>query len=1107
MAHDLKLPESARISGIQYVSEGGSGLVFRATHDDYGPVAVKVAHNQNSETVEQFKREYTILRGLNHEGICRMFDFGWTEEGRPFAVMEWLGGGDLYGFTDRQPPAQRLANFGRLLASVCYLHDLGIVHRDLKGDNVLIDDNMQPKLTDLGLAAAVGDNDGRCGTLEYMAPEVIDNRGATVQSDIYAIGVILYRVLTDRLPFVADDPLHLIAQKRDLSGLDLETMEVGRNSRLTEIVGRCLSPDPMARFRSVAGLLEQLGGAGVIERKRHSYAGCVDLLNYHLYGYNTSFVRNELKCDAPLYLIDDHHQAGEAGLWKALSDHLKLSQCEVTESSAAGITCRWEGLLHSFHLSSDSGERNKEARKVEFAELEPDSLRVILERLFGGGIDKRAVTLINRFSAGNLHLLKIILSSLERHGLISNVGQGLRLTLPEAFDFSVPAEYLDVIGSWLPEACQRVTGTISLLAADPFDSGGEFLAQQGVAASAELERLAALGLLTRPGYRFATSYLREYFYGISPQEQSRDSHLTWISLIEKNELLTARDRSEQLFYHFSQCGDVVAAATEGLEISRILNQQNEPEEAREIVARARKLPRLNEHPGLYLRVLMRSADLAKAAGEFNCALTEYAGIVRSAQRQGEIELLAEAYKDLGDVYKARGSYLRGTKALQKALELYRTLDDDLELSHCYNNMGNIDWIAGNISEAEQNYLSALEIQRRLDIKRDVASTLSNLASIRLVSFRLDECVSLYKEAISLSRELNEMAEVARTANNLAVAYLWQDELDLAKEYLSESLTLNKSLRAQKELLYNYENLGEIDFYLGRIKEARAAYHSGLRLAPLSDHVHRGVYTTKLALTFLREGEYSRAGKLLKLAVRHESKVSDRIFSLELALTLGKYYLTHFDFDRAGSFLEQAMRHAEKLGDVKKKLNALLLSARVESMLSSNRQSLPEQFREADSLLGEFPLRRECLLSHLEITEHFLSAGRIDQARRRFEQITVADSFDGSELFIARAKYLEALIAVEDKEYPGADLLLTESASAAREYHQPEQLWRTLAAQGRAQHAMNRHETALRCYMDAYEVLKRLALKITDSGLRNRYLSDSAKSEIADALEKLTAIAT
>ncbi|MEO0055610.1 MAG: Serine/threonine-protein kinase PknB [Verrucomicrobiota bacterium] len=191
------------------------GAVYRAEQSRLGrTVAVKVLPNAaapDSEARERFEREAQILSGLNHPHILHIHDFGALPDGTLYLVTEWAGGGDLSCLVNHEarPPALVLEWLRQIASALDAAHARGVIHRDLKPPNVLVHEDGRLTLADFGLAHAAGGRfaaaltlpEAVFGTFEYMAPEQMESAGhATPATDIYALGVMTYQMLTGRVP-------------------------------------------------------------------------------------------------------------------------------------------------------------------------------------------------------------------------------------------------------------------------------------------------------------------------------------------------------------------------------------------------------------------------------------------------------------------------------------------------------------------------------------------------------------------------------------------------------------------------------------------------------------------------------------------------------------------------------------------------------------------------------------------------------------------------------------------------------------------------------------------------------------------------------------------
>jgi eukaryotic-like serine/threonine-protein kinase len=186
------------------LGRGGMAIVWRATDLQLErTVAIKVISDvlaTDPRFVERFRREARLAAGLNHPNLVKVFDFSGETE-RPFLTMEYVSGGSLADARGRRIDAEPLAR--ELLDAVAHIHTAGILHRDIKPANVLLGSDGSPRLTDFGIArgdetSALTQTGQVLGTLRYIAPEVAAGEPATIQSDLYSLGILLKETAGDR---------------------------------------------------------------------------------------------------------------------------------------------------------------------------------------------------------------------------------------------------------------------------------------------------------------------------------------------------------------------------------------------------------------------------------------------------------------------------------------------------------------------------------------------------------------------------------------------------------------------------------------------------------------------------------------------------------------------------------------------------------------------------------------------------------------------------------------------------------------------------------------------------------------------------------------------
>ena len=207
---------------LDQIGEGAFGVVYRATQPQIGrEVAIKAVHPElanHPDFVRRFEREAQIVARLEHPHIVPLYDY-WREPDAAYLVMRYLRGGSLEDLLADGPlePARAASILDQMAAALSAAHRQGIVHRDVKPGNVLLDEEGNAYLTDFGVALDVGAPEKTSGTMmrgtpAYLSPEQIRLEPAVPASDVYALGVVLYEMLTGEHPFPASSLTALLDQ-------------------------------------------------------------------------------------------------------------------------------------------------------------------------------------------------------------------------------------------------------------------------------------------------------------------------------------------------------------------------------------------------------------------------------------------------------------------------------------------------------------------------------------------------------------------------------------------------------------------------------------------------------------------------------------------------------------------------------------------------------------------------------------------------------------------------------------------------------------------------------------------------------------------------------
>jgi hypothetical protein len=234
------------------------------------PVAVKLLDRRlaaDGTTVEQFKREAQSAAGLNHPNIVAVYDWGRVHD-TYYLVMEYVPGSNLKDLVRRRgalPEATALRLVDQIGAALEAAHQHGIVHCDVKPQNVLLDAHGRPKVADFGLACALGltqlDAADVRGSAHYVSPERADGHPVDNRADIYSLGAVLYELLTGRVPFDGDSVGEIARRHVREEVTSPRTLEPAISPLTETIVMRCLAKHPMSRFQSATDLRESIADA------------------------------------------------------------------------------------------------------------------------------------------------------------------------------------------------------------------------------------------------------------------------------------------------------------------------------------------------------------------------------------------------------------------------------------------------------------------------------------------------------------------------------------------------------------------------------------------------------------------------------------------------------------------------------------------------------------------------------------------------------------------------------------------------------------------------------------------------------------------------------
>ena len=254
---------------IEELGRGGMGNVYRVVDTKINEeMALKLLHPviaAEEKTIERFKNELKLARKITHKNVCRMYDLN-DEEGTPYITMEYVPGEDLkrmIRMTGQLSVGRAVSIAKQICEGLAEAHHLGVVHRDLKSRNIMIDKEGNPHIMDFGIARSLKaegiTGDGiMVGTPEYMSPEQVKGEEADQRSDIYSLGIIIFEMVTGKIPFEGDTSFSIAFKHKTEIPPNPREFNTQIPEELNTVILKCLEKEKVERYQSIREMFSEL---------------------------------------------------------------------------------------------------------------------------------------------------------------------------------------------------------------------------------------------------------------------------------------------------------------------------------------------------------------------------------------------------------------------------------------------------------------------------------------------------------------------------------------------------------------------------------------------------------------------------------------------------------------------------------------------------------------------------------------------------------------------------------------------------------------------------------------------------------------------------------
>jgi serine/threonine protein kinase/tetratricopeptide (TPR) repeat protein len=966
------------------IGHGGMGAVYlaRRTDDFEHSVAIKmIRRGMDSElVVRRFRHERQILASLNHPHIARLFDGGTAPEGLPYFVMEHVAGApiDRYADDHRLTTSERLRLFLPVLDAVQHAHDRHIVHRDLKPSNVLVIDG-HPKLLDFGIAKILGPDSAGDSTMtslarpmtpDYASPEQILGQPITPATDVYALGLLLYELLTGHRPFrfttqTPEEKSRVVCEQEP----DRPSTAIGRTETTTLADGTAETRTPLSvsatRDGTPDALRDRLSGAldaivmkalrKIPAARYDSVAALADDVRRSLDERPVSAGRDEFRYRttrlfqrhrpalgvAALILAAIAMTAVAANRWTTAS-HPPAQPAAGKGSTAlaprpsvavAGFTNlsgrtedRWLSTAMAEMLTSELAG-NGQVRVV------PADLVTRAMRDLGAGTGSPPADVVERLrnslaadylvlgsfatsERGASRALRIdirVLRRAEEPVAISGVGEEARL-------FSMMSDAGRELRSRLGLQASTADATNGARAAFPESLEATRLYSEGLARLRLLEAVEGQALFARaaalePGNPMVQSALASAWTALGYDGRAKESAQ---KAFDASGALTREDRLnvEGRLYEAQRASakaiDVYRTLwgffSDNIEYGlRLAAAQTAAGRNEDALATVADLRRAPEPQNADPRIDLAESEAYGALGDFPHQLAATQRALQHAEQTGAKLLVARARLFEGRTYYNLGNPQQSELALDAARRLFIDAGDRAGAASALSSLASVLSDQQDITRARTMFEQSFATSEEIGDRRAMSSALNNLGIMLKDQGELAEARRVHERSLAIRREIGDRSWTAVSLSNIGVVLFEEDRLREATAYYKESLAISREIGDKRGLVRALHNLAIVERETGQFAEARAGLEESLATrAAMGDKRGQVMGNVELGMVLLQQAEIGAARTRQEDAIRLAGETRLKPGEAQARYQLGEIALA------AGDLAESRRQHEQAL---------------------------------------------------------------------------------------------------------------------------------------------------------------------------------------------------
>jgi serine/threonine protein kinase/tetratricopeptide (TPR) repeat protein len=874
---------------IQLLGQGGMGAVYKARDNELERmVALKLIRPElasNPEILRRFKQELILAREVTHRNVIRIFDLG-QAKGIRFITMEYVEGRDLRALLyerGKVSPEEAVEIISQVCRALESAHSSGVVHRDLKPQNIMLDAKNRVYVMDFGIAHSLEtpgmtQTGALMGTPEYMSPEQAKGLKIDARSDLFALGIIFYELLTGISPYKADSALATLLKRTQERPLSPTEVDPAIPQPISDVVMNCLAIDRDQRYSSAREILEDLGQEGrtagrtIARTMAPSFPAVVPAPP----PVKTAFwIQNQLWVGVGIgvFLLA---VAGIVFRGKIFSGSSASSGPPVEQASLAILPFRngsgdpsldWLGPSLADMVSTDVGQ------SARLRTISPDRLHQVLTDLRvspGTSIDPAMVARIAEFSNADTVV----------SGQYAKFGDQIRIdaTLMDVKHNRSTSLTINAASE------KEIPGTVDGLA--------ELIRKNLAVSSDVLKELKASSF--QPASKSVPA-LRDYDQGVQLLRDGKN-----LEAVKMFQAAIQEDPQFALAYsHLAETDSALGYDDDADKYSRRavdLSQQLPLAERYQIEGnRARIMKDTKKGIEAYenlAKTFPNNADVEYALGSlyeddgnFEKALGHYSNELKSDPKN------LDALLATGRVESKRGDPQAGLDSLGQALSIAVQLQNPEQQAMILQATGISYKLLGRSDDALNNYKQSMDINTRIGKKRGVAANLSEIAQVQARMGNSDQALANLNKALSLQREIGVKKEVGDTLINLGQMYEDRGKHDQALQQFKEALQIERDSGDERDQAYCLNDIGNVDFAKGEYQDALIYFQQALELRQkldVPDEIAEAL--SNVGETMAKMGQYDKAIENHLKALDLERKAGDKrsaaIDSSNLGLLFG-----------------------------------------------------------------------------------------------------------------------------------------------------------------------------------------------------------------------------